>query len=91
MKTGGIEGRALKERKRGQVKRNSVLKIVNPLLAVLLLCQMGSGILHGVLPRGVFEIVHEVGGLVLGGAILLHVILNWNWIRTSYRRSGTAS
>ena len=70
------------------MRRSTALKFVNPVLAILLISQVGTGILHGVLPRQLFDVAHEMAGLVLGAMILLHVILNWNWVRASYGRSG---
>jgi protein-S-isoprenylcysteine O-methyltransferase Ste14 len=65
------------------VKRNSVLKILNPILALLLLNQILVGLFHGFVPRDVFEILHQGGGIVLATAALLHVILNWNWVKAN--------
>ena len=73
------------------MKRNMMLKLLNPILAVLFVSQIMTGIFHGSLPHEVFEIMHEGGGMLLALAALLHVVLNWNWIRTTYlkRRSNS--
>jgi hypothetical protein len=65
------------------VKRNSGLKILNPILALLFLNQILTGLFHGFLPHDVFEIVHQGGGIILATATLLHVILNWNWVKAN--------
>jgi heme A synthase len=71
------------------MKRNDVLRWLNPAMAVLVVNQALTGYLAVRLPRGVFEVLHEGGGTVLVLASLLHVILNWNWIRTTYRGKGS--
>ena len=65
------------------MKRNSVLKILNPILALLFLNQILAGLFHQSLPRNVFEILHQGGGIILATATLLHVILNWNWVKAN--------
>ena len=69
-----------------QFMRNSILKIINPMLGVLLINQVLMGLLHDMLPRKVFEVMHEGGGIVFAIVALLHVILNWNWIKANFFR-----
>ncbi len=66
------------------MKRNTALKALNPIIAILLVNQLLSGYFSGSISHGAFVIRHEWGGIVLAIAILLHVILNWNWIKSSY-------
>ncbi len=66
--------------------RTSVLKIVNPILEVLLLNQVMTGLLHDMLPHEAYEVLHEGGGIVFAIVALLHVILNWNWIKANFFR-----
>ena len=66
------------------MKRNSVLKILNPILAVLLLNQILSGLLREAMPRAVFEVLHQGGGILFAVLALLHVILNWNWVKANF-------
>jgi len=68
------------------MKRNSVLIIVNPILGVLLINQIMTGLLHKMLPHETFEILHKGGGIVLMAVAVLHVILNWNWIKANFFR-----
>ncbi len=70
--------------------KNSMLKIINPILAVLLVNQALTGLLHDMMPDEAFEFVHEGGGIVLVIASILHVILNWNWIKSTYLRKSQA-
>ena len=69
------------------MKRNDMLKIVNPVLAVLLLSQLLSALLSDVVPKEVFEIWHEGGGVCLAIIAGLHLILNWGWVKTSFLKS----
>lgn len=65
------------------MKNNSVLKILNPVLAVLVLLQAVTGVLHDLIPRRLFEIIHPVDGILLTLCAILHLSLNWNWIKAN--------
>ncbi len=71
------------------MKRKTMLKILNPILGVLLLNQVLTGIFHGVLPHLAFEIMHKGGGSFFGIAAILHVILNWSWVKANFLKSLT--
>jgi len=66
------------------MKRITALKIVNVLIAVLALSQVTTGLLHDSLTEDAFEAVHEAGGISFAAAALLHVILNWSWVKANY-------
>jgi len=68
------------------MNRNSVLKILNPILGLLVVNQIVTGLLADTIPREAFEILHEGGGIALAVVALVHVVLNWNWIQANYRR-----
>lgn len=68
------------------MKRNTMLKILNPVLGVLLANQILTGVFRGALPREAFEVMHEGGGYVFAAAAVLHVILNWNWVKANFFR-----
>ena len=72
------------------MKRQSILRILNPILAVLVVNQVLTGIFHEALPHETFEVMHENGGLVVAAAAILHVSLNWNWVKANFFRSTTA-
>lgn len=68
------------------------LLIINPLLLLLILAQVVTGMAADHLPEQVFQHVHFGGGsllLVLGVA---HLLLNWGWVKTNYfkRKAKTA-
>lgn len=69
------------------MRKQNLLKIINPLLALLLLNQAATGILHNVLPRGVFELMHR-GGWILVILSIVHVYLNRGWVKSSFLPKG---
>lgn len=68
------------------MKRNFILKILNPILAILFLNQFLTGLLHDAIPKKAYEVLHEGGGVAFACAILLHVLLNWNWVKANFYR-----
>ena len=64
----------------------TALKILNPLLALLFINQATTGLLADELPREAFEILHEGGAYVLIAGVVLHVVLNWNWVKATFFR-----
>jgi hypothetical protein len=66
------------------MKRNTFLKILNPVLAVLFVNQAVTGLFHEALPHEAFEIMHERGGLVMAATAILHVSLNWKWVKANF-------
>jgi len=72
------------------MKRNTMLKILNPILGVLLVNQILTGMFNEILSRESFEIVHEGGGIVFTVVAILHVILNWNWVKAMFFKSTPA-
>jgi hypothetical protein len=59
---------------------------VNPILAVLVVNQILTGLFGRSLSHEAFEILHKDGGFVLAGFATLHLILNWNWVKANYFR-----
>ena len=71
--------------------RNTMLKILNPILGVLLVSQVLTGALREAMSHEVFEILHQAAGFVFAGTVLLHVGLNWNWVKANFfKRAPTA-
>jgi hypothetical protein len=66
------------------MKRNTALKILNPILLVLFISQAVTGLFHEKISADAFEFFHEGGGMILIVLILLHIILNFNWFKASY-------
>ncbi len=66
------------------MKRNTALKILNPILGVLVLNQVLTGLFAEDISHEVFEVLHGGGGVVFAIGVVLHLILNWNWVRASF-------
>ncbi len=66
------------------MNKNLLLKIINPILLILFISQACSGLFHHSLSHKMFEIVHEGGGIILVGISLVHLILNWGWVRGNF-------
>lgn len=66
------------------MKRNVQLKVLNALLALLLVSQALTGLFRDSLPEKVFENIHVPGGLLIIAGVSLHVVLNWGWVRINF-------
>jgi hypothetical protein len=73
------------------MNRNSILKMLNPIIGIMMLSQILTGVFGRQLPGWVFENFHKHAGVVLGFVIAFHIILNWNWIKASYFRKPATS
>jgi hypothetical protein len=73
------------------MKRNTMLKIANPILGILVINQILTGIFGRSLSREAFEILHEDGGLLLAMVAALHLILNWNWVKANFFKRAPAA
>ncbi len=73
------------------MKPGTALKVLNPILGALALSQLLTGVLRDFLPRHTFGLVHKAGGLAFAAAALLHVALNWNWVKAAYFRRDPAA
>jgi len=61
--------------------KNATLKILNPILAVLIVSQVISGLFSTHLSPEAFEWLHRRGAIALTVGTVLHVVLNWDWVR----------
>ena len=66
------------------MKRNTALKILNPILFVFVINQAITAIFRDSLSYKAFGIFHKAGGRILLCLIALHLILNFNWIKANY-------
>lgn len=72
------------------MSRNMALRILNPVLALVLINQVFSGAFRESLPYKVFAVLHQGGAVILIIAVLLHVGLNGNWIKAQYLKKRVA-
>jgi hypothetical protein len=69
------------------MKKAALLKVVNPVLALLFLAQAVTGIAHDPLQEMSYEVwkaIHSGGGLLLVLVAFSHVVLNWSWVRATF-------
>ena len=66
------------------MKKNTLHKILNPILLVLFINQAVTVLFLDELPPWAFQVFHKGGGSILLGLIALHFILNFNWVKANY-------
>jgi hypothetical protein len=66
------------------MKRNNLLKILNPILLVFFVNQAITVIFRDSFSREMFGIFHKTAGGILLCLMALHLILNFNWFRANY-------
>ncbi len=66
------------------MRRNTLHKILNPVLFVLFINQAVTVLFLDELPMKAFQIFHKGGGAVLLALIAVHFILNFNWVKANY-------
>ena len=66
------------------MKRNTALNILNPILGLLFLNQVITGLLADSIPPDTFEVLHVGGGIAFAVAAVLHVVLNWSWVKANF-------
>ena len=62
------------------MKKPQILRILNLVMAALLIFQVASGLLPAVVPY----VVHQTVGILLAAGVGLHLYLNWPWLRANY-------
>ncbi|HEY3378370.1 MAG TPA: DUF4405 domain-containing protein [Armatimonadota bacterium] len=71
------------------------LKVVNLLIFLLFLSVTSSALLREPLglSQEAFEHFHEGPGTLLILLVLVHIVLNWSWVRAQFlpKRAGTAA
>jgi hypothetical protein len=66
------------------MKRNTALKILNPILLVFFVNQAVTVLFREHLSFEAFKIFHKGGGSILICLIVVHLILNFNWVKANY-------
>ena len=65
------------------MKKQSLLKIVNSIMALMFICLVTTALLDDVIPRDIYVRVHPLAGYIFAGCVVCHVILNWAWIKAN--------
>lgn len=65
------------------MSKNKILLITNPLMGLLVISQLVTGLNADRLGKW-FDTVHVIPGILLAVLVVVHVVLNWPWVRTSY-------
>lgn len=66
------------------MKKTFVLKFLNPILFLTALIQIITVVIIKTNPTSQIFTIHEYNGYTLVIIITFHLILNWNWIRSTY-------
>ena len=66
------------------MNRAKILEYINPIIAILIVSQLISALLSDILPQEIFEAWHKGGGLLLFIGIIVHLVLNWGWVKSTY-------
>jgi hypothetical protein len=69
------------------MNRLATLKITNVLLLCTFVGQVGTGAGHELMGHKAFEIVHPSLGGVLTVLVLIHLTLNWGWVKNTFFKS----
>ncbi|MBI4775681.1 MAG: DUF4405 domain-containing protein [Deltaproteobacteria bacterium] len=64
--------------------KQSILRKVNAIMAVVLLLQPLSGFLLAGTDWEFFEGMHVIGGITLLAFAAIHLWLNWGWVRMNF-------
>ena len=65
------------------MKKATLLKIVNVALFVFAVNQAVTGFLRGRINSNVYDLLHGKAAFVLVALALVHLILNWNWVKSA--------
>ena len=64
--------------------KNTARKILNPILAVLAVNQGVTIVLRNRMTGEAFTFFHETIGVIFMVVIVMHFVLNLNWVKSSY-------
>ncbi len=65
------------------LKKQTALKIVNPLLGLVVIIQAVSGMAHDLIPYVVFAPLHRGSGLALVVFAAVQLYHNWGWVKAN--------
>lgn len=68
------------------MNKGKMLKIINPLLSIVFFCLAGTGLFQSIIPYEVFHTVHGKLGYAFVILAIIHIYLNWNWIKNLMKK-----
>ena len=66
--------------------KKKMLRIVNLLIFLVLVYQLSSGLFGESSGVRWFEESHNYTGIALGVLVIVHLILNWEWVKMQVKR-----
>ena len=65
---------------------NKWLVLINPLIALLMLSQLITSLnfYFPFIERKAFVSIHVYGGYILGTLVIIHLFINWFWVRNIF-------
>jgi len=66
------------------MKKLIELKITNVILFTLFLCQATTGLAFPLIEDELFEILHPSVGILLIIIGIMHIVLNWGWVKSNF-------
>ena len=69
-------------------EKNRILMVINPIMGLLILSQLTTGLNFSRLPPDFFRVVHIGGGVTLFFLVCAHLTLNWGWVRKFFLHRG---
>ena len=66
--------------------KQKLLKVINPIIGILFFSQALSGFFNDFIPYEIFSKTHGLGGYLLVAGVIIHVIVNWSWFKTAFKK-----
>ena len=64
--------------------KNEIMKKSNTVLAAVFVLLTLTGMAHQALPHSLFSVLHGGCAILMVVGTLVHVVLNWPWIKSVY-------
>ncbi len=66
------------------MNKQKSLRVINVLIAILILLLAGTAAFNETIPYNIYSKIHPLIGYLLATFVLLHVYLNFSWIKANY-------
>jgi hypothetical protein len=70
------------------MNKKSALKFINVVIAILILNQVTTGVAGKLIGKEAFAVLHKGGAFILLTGVIIHIILNWGWVRSAFSNKG---